>query len=42
MRGSYFNFSNFVDVTLYVFATLYALNIKIKIDLPNCDNDLVS
>ena len=43
MRKKYFNFSNFMDVTLYVFAIVYALNINIKTDYePNCDDKLVS
>ena len=31
MRRKYFNFSNFMDVTLYVFAIVYAVNINISI-----------
>ena len=43
MRKKYFNFSNFMDVTLYVFAIVYAFNINITTDYePNCDDKLVS
>ena len=43
MRRNYFNFSNLLDVTLYVLATLYVLDINIPTtNEPNCHNDLVS
>ena len=42
MRKNYFNFNNFLDVTLYVLSILYIMDFKIKSDEPNCENGLVS
>ena len=40
MRRNYFTWSNFLDVTLYVFSLLYIMDIKIKTD--GCEEGLVS
>ena len=42
MRKNYFNFNNFLDVTLYVLSILYIMDFKIRSDEPNCENGLVS